>query len=922
MATIAAAAGGAAQDRPTPAQSPAFRSQVDLVAVDATVVDRTGRPVDDLKPSDFRLQVNGKPRAITSAEFVAFDGAGAPARRGASSTNVGQSPGRLVMLVIDESQLRRGAIKAIVRAAIDFVDALGPSDRLALQFIPGAGPLVNFTGDHTLVKRTIENAAGRNVEADRTDRVGIAEALAMIERPVARGVVPPIESPLAAVMERECPGEYDATGISRCRSQLENLARSVYSEARARAISTMVSLREIVERLALTPDAKTLVLISGGMLVKDFADASWIEDRTAAASVGFYALRVDQEQFDASMARRSPSRAADRDLLYDGLDLIMGLSRGTVWPMAGNPSVTFDRLRLEISGRYLLSFAPEPGERDGRERNIAVSVTRPGLTVRARRSFVLDPIAAAPAIDRQLADVIRAPLLYADFGVETTTYSYQDSATGRVKVLVGAVVDPAAGAAGDIGIAYAVTGANGQVVAADVEGPAQGPDATSPGRTFTGSVIVEPGPYTVKVAAIGAGGRRGSVEHSFDARVQAYGQVRLGDLLVAAPLAGSGGVRPAVSGRLDADTLVGYTEVYSAAPAQLDQTALSLEVAATEEGRALASVPMRLLPGGADTTRRTAEGSLPLVLLPAGDYVARVVLSLGGRDVMRAARPVTIAAPDKPGGTRPAPSAPAAIVPLESRPEAFERGAILTRAVIGHALDAMADPRLGPVPPALTPAIGLARTVRLANAREVALGAAPEHYAARFLAGLADLAEGNLQGAAVHFGAALTAAPSYVPAAFYLGATYAAAGRDSDAVTAWQSSFAIDARAPWRHTLMADALLRLNQPARARAVMEEAAGLWPGVPAVSMRLAMALAATGSDAAALVSLDLYITARPDDLPRVLLGMQMIHDARAAGRTLESVEADRARFLRYFAIYERANGPELEAARRWKAIVEGR
>ena len=49
---------------------PTFRSGVDLVTVDAAVHDADGRPVSSLKAEDFRLEVDGRPRPILSAQFV------------------------------------------------------------------------------------------------------------------------------------------------------------------------------------------------------------------------------------------------------------------------------------------------------------------------------------------------------------------------------------------------------------------------------------------------------------------------------------------------------------------------------------------------------------------------------------------------------------------------------------------------------------------------------------------------------------------------------------------------------------------------------------------------------------------------------------------------------------------------------------
>src|SRR5688572_1690171 len=52
------------------AQPPTFRSGVELVSVDVSVIDRQGQPLRGLGPGDFTVTVAGQPRRIVSAEYV------------------------------------------------------------------------------------------------------------------------------------------------------------------------------------------------------------------------------------------------------------------------------------------------------------------------------------------------------------------------------------------------------------------------------------------------------------------------------------------------------------------------------------------------------------------------------------------------------------------------------------------------------------------------------------------------------------------------------------------------------------------------------------------------------------------------------------------------------------------------------------
>jgi hypothetical protein len=54
---------------------PTFQARVDVVAVDVHVVDSSGRPVSDLRPEEFAVTVDGKPRSIVAADYISYPSA-------------------------------------------------------------------------------------------------------------------------------------------------------------------------------------------------------------------------------------------------------------------------------------------------------------------------------------------------------------------------------------------------------------------------------------------------------------------------------------------------------------------------------------------------------------------------------------------------------------------------------------------------------------------------------------------------------------------------------------------------------------------------------------------------------------------------------------------------------------------------------
>ena len=49
---------------------PRFRTGVDIVVVEATVLDRDGAVVAGLAPADFAIEIDGRPREIVATDLV------------------------------------------------------------------------------------------------------------------------------------------------------------------------------------------------------------------------------------------------------------------------------------------------------------------------------------------------------------------------------------------------------------------------------------------------------------------------------------------------------------------------------------------------------------------------------------------------------------------------------------------------------------------------------------------------------------------------------------------------------------------------------------------------------------------------------------------------------------------------------------
>jgi VWFA-related protein len=911
-----------AQSTP-PGQEPqprtTFKSSVDLVPVDVSVVDRDGRPVDNLQATDFTLTVDGKPRRIASAEFISVSRqTETPPPPTDHSSNVGAGNGRLIMLLVDQGNIGAARGKPVIEAASAFIEQLNPADRVALHTIPGAGPQVEFTSNHLLVRQMLQNVVGQATEEHRRRKVGVAEA-ADLERGDERR--------LGEMIERECPGFLEPAEVAKCRDDLHNDARLLYQETRSRTRDTLISMRAILERMVSIPGPKTVIMVSEGVLLdRDHGDVAWLAPLAAKAQVALTVLQLDPPQFEAAAFRVSQSREADIELAQEGLSYLTGLARGTVIRVINKADFAFKRLALELSGYYLLSFEPEPGDRDGKSHKIKVSLPgRRNVELRARNEFSVDPVKTRTN-EAVLTDTLRSPLLASDIGLDITTYTFREPDTQKLRVVLATEIDRSRNELEKVTIAYVLADQQGNVVASQVEPEVTTPiDAATKKQPHVGAMsISSPGTYLVKVAVLDESGRRGSVQHNFRAQLTAAGQIRVTDLLIAENTgAAAAGISPAVSANFTGQLLQGYVELYSETPEQLKNATVVMEVAGSEDSRALDSAPASYKDTPAEgPARRTAEASVPIALLPPGEYVARAVVSVSGRKIAQVSRPFRIARPAMTvtaagAEARRAPGTEAPI-PFTSRIDAFERGSVLTTPVVGFFLDRMnVGNRVAAAP---APAETAVRSGNFDAALEALKSARSDQLAPVFLTGLALYSKGDLEGAAAKFRQSLRLDSEFFPAAFYLGACYAAGGRDREAVGAWQTSLITESSAPFIYTLLADAMVRLKDYTQALDILNEATTLFPGNTDVQMRLGTALALAGRPADALKALDDYLAAHPDDHERLFVAMRVIYDVRSRGASVFTPDEDRQRFGRYAAAYAAAGGPNGPTVEQWKRFIE--
>ncbi len=376
-------------------QPPArFSSGVEIIAIDATVLDRSGSPRTGLGADDFVVTVDGKPRRVVSLRLIQAGTADVRTAGGSQRETKPPAPtpapatGRLFVIAVDRQHIPSGEGLATLDAAARFVDTLQPDDRLAVWMIPPISPRFQFSTDRAAAKQALRNAPGLYRPPLGRYRIGRDEAIKVEDGN---------RNLLDAIQVRECSAAGETTPaelFAQCRKNVEAEVRTAAFDWHHRAQVTLSSLEDLIRALGVAEGPKHVVLLTGGPVFSN-TELSQVASTGAAAGssrVTVHAIQVRQPGSGASTERMRESPEETPDQITTAATAL-ATSTGGLWITPAAPEVAFERLSKELSASYLLGIEAEPSDRDGKTHNIDVRVKSPGAggLVRARRTFRIDP---------------------------------------------------------------------------------------------------------------------------------------------------------------------------------------------------------------------------------------------------------------------------------------------------------------------------------------------------------------------------------------------------------------------------------------------------------------------------------------------------------------------------------------------------
>ncbi|HEX8031428.1 MAG TPA: VWA domain-containing protein [Vicinamibacterales bacterium] len=348
---------------------PTFRSGVELVTIDVVATDLNGKPVFNLKPSDFELFEDGKSQPIKAFQFIdsSVVPPEVPLPPGVVSNDV--EPGGVFALVLDEIGIQVNDAQRVRRVAERFInEALQPNDYVAVVR-SGVNSGFFLTSDRTLALNSIQRTTGR-----REQTLGITapgpDTPAVVEGPTT--------------IESFGTGENGRDSFRVLFGVVEQLR---HIKARRKAILWY-------SRGGNLPAGYLESIEYGRVVGRDDEVFSKLIDTARAANVAIYTIDPRGTQAPGEDVSRD-FEPGDNTTLRD----LAGWTGGRA--LLGNDSnALLARVAAENRSYYLLGYEPASTGDRRRARKIKVTTKAPGVSVLHRAVYL--PATAASAAAPQL----------------------------------------------------------------------------------------------------------------------------------------------------------------------------------------------------------------------------------------------------------------------------------------------------------------------------------------------------------------------------------------------------------------------------------------------------------------------------------------------------------------------------------------
>lgn len=344
---------------------PVFRSDVELVQIEASVVDSNGAPVLGLTAADFDVRESGKLREILSFEPIVVSVPAVPADRSPTLRPRTFAPrdGRYLMVFFDDVHITPPvAERARVQLRRLLSEDLQEGDWVTLV-APGADFWWNARtrAERELLAPAVSRLSG--LLARDPFKRGISDFGAM--RIVEYGIGP---------------------------HQLNVDAEIQYLVARRGVKRSVGALQKAIQALEGFRGKKTVFVVSDGFIrAPHVNEYDGVIDAARRAGVTLHFALASGLGSGLAGADGGSSCGSPMCLETEaGGTTYLAVATGGTASLSNDLTVLARQALREGSAYYVLGFQPAPGSRHQRRR-LSVGVHRTGATVHARREYFFDP---------------------------------------------------------------------------------------------------------------------------------------------------------------------------------------------------------------------------------------------------------------------------------------------------------------------------------------------------------------------------------------------------------------------------------------------------------------------------------------------------------------------------------------------------
>ena len=320
---------------------PSFKSQTDLIDVDAVVTDSHGDPIQGLERSDFVVEEDGHPVAVSTFAEIDAD----------QATSAGD--GRFIVLLFDPRFIRAENVARMI------VDRTASHDVMALLSLTGSAA------------KTATGKAAALEQLDQLERTARVATSPAGRRALRGGGAQPGQPCEGCGQTADNADSPDASRVILPESRVPARLGPMIS-GKPSQVLTMIA--DVANQLRAVHRRKTLVYIG---------NASALELSLTKGMTGpwFDAVR-SATRADVSVSVIDPNGLTGWP--YDGARGFTRETGGEAFVNRNDLDSAVDQLWTEAGHFYVLGYAPPSSKK--KRHDIRVRVDRPGVDVRARQT--------------------------------------------------------------------------------------------------------------------------------------------------------------------------------------------------------------------------------------------------------------------------------------------------------------------------------------------------------------------------------------------------------------------------------------------------------------------------------------------------------------------------------------------------------